>query len=113
MTRAERTYVAACAAATAFALGYALPVYGRLPSLFYDPIARAWHAGHRQSAIPMGYVGQIAWAVGAALAAAAIAWLASGMRKRPLGDGGAALGALWTLVALALVGAYFTWNNWP
>jgi hypothetical protein len=34
-------------------------------------------------------------------------------RRRSLSDGAVALGALWALTALALVGAYFTWNNWP
>ena len=106
-----RVFLAACAAAIAFPLGYALPAYGKLTNLYYDPLARRWLLGVRPGAVPMGYLGQILWGTACAVIAAGAAWLLA--RRRPLADAAFTLGALWALTAFVLVGAYFTWNNWP
>ncbi len=107
----DRAYLAVCAAAIGFALGYALPVYARLPNLYYDAIARRFTFGAWPGPLPLGYFGQIAWGVaGGAVGGAAGALLA---RRRARSVASLQLAAAWALTALALVAAYFTWNNWP
>ncbi len=111
MTRA-REFVTACAALIGFCLGYALPGYAKLPSLFYDPVARSWHIAVRMGPIPMGYYGLLLWGGAGALIGAALALLAHRLRIVP-SERGFSLWAAWTLTAVAIVAAYFTWNNWP
>ncbi len=115
-----------CAAVIGWALGYALPVYGRLPNLFYDPQHRAWFVGARTGPVPMGYYGQLLFALCGAGLGVAVARLFA-WRDRPgagssaatsgsgdgSGPGVAGLWAAWMLTAVAVVGAFFTWNNWP
>lgn len=107
------------AAVIGWALGYALPVYGRLPNLFYDPQHRVWFVGARTGTVPMGYYGQLLFALAGAALGVGIAALALVLRRRTGGDpgpgaaGGGGLWAAWMLTAIALVGAFFTWNNWP
>lgn len=108
---AEVAYVALCAALIGWGLGYALPAYARLPSLFYDPQPGRWVLGARPGPIAMGYYGQILYGLAGALLAAPLGALVG--RRRGLAPGDAGLLAAWTLAVLALVGAWFTWNNWP
>ncbi|MSP58963.1 MAG: hypothetical protein EXR72_01250 [Myxococcales bacterium] len=105
-----RAYLAACAAAVGFALGYALPVYAHLQNLYYDPIARQLLVGAWPGPVPMGYLGQILYGLGAALIAVGIIRVV--VRRAPSATVIALAGA-WALTAIVLVGAYFTWNNWP
>ena len=113
MNRGERSFFAACAALIGFALAYALPIYARLPHHFYDPIARRWMLARSAGPIPMGYVGQIVWGVaGALVAGGACAIIVARLRHEPTERAYGLWGA-WALSALVLVGAYFTWNNWP
>ena len=110
--RRERAYFAVCAASIGWAIGYALPVYARLPNLYYDPQLARWIAGARPGSVPMGYYGQMLWGVGGAALAATIG-LGVAWRRGPRADSAIGLAAAWTLSALLLVGAWFTWNNWP
>ena len=105
-----RHYFAACAALCGFALGYALPLYARLPLPVYDPIARSWSITSKVGGIPMGYVGQVIWGLVAALLCGTIA--AAVTRKQPSARA-FGLWAAWSLTALGVVMAYFAWNNWP
>ena len=113
MNRGERLFFAACAAMVGFALAYALPIYARLPHHFYDPIARRWLLARTAGPIPMGYVGQIVWAIGGALVAFALTWAIAGRAKSAASDRAIALGSAWALTAVVIVIGYFTWNNWP
>jgi hypothetical protein len=113
MTRGARAYFIGCAAIIGFAIAFALPIYTRLPRAFYDPSARAWSWAVTLGPIPMGFVGQIIWGIaGALLAAGACGLVASRMTREP-SDRAWQLAAAWALSAIAIVGAYFTWNNWP
>jgi hypothetical protein len=103
-------FLAACAAVIGYALGYTMPAYARLSRAFYDPITRHWFWGRAATPVPMGYVGQLLWAAGCALVAAVAALL---LARKPPSPRAYALGTAWTLTALAIVAAYFTWNNWP
>jgi hypothetical protein len=104
MTRAQRTFVTACAFATAFALGYVGVDYGKIPHPIYDPIAHAWRLAGRTSGAPMGYFGLWLYALGAAIVVGGAAWLWTGRL---------ALLAAWTGTAWALAAGYFAWMNWP
>jgi hypothetical protein len=112
MSRPERTYFASCAALIGFALAYALPIYAHLPHHYYDPVAHRWAWATNLGPIPMGYVGQIGWGVAGALIAAGLALAITARRGEP-SERAHALWAAWSLTAVAIVIAYFTWNNWP
>ena len=101
---------ACCAGLIGYALFYTLPIYAHLPRTFYDPLARKWFIAASSTPIPMGYFGQIVWAIAGALICAGAALMLT--RKSPTARG-FTLGAAWTLTALAIVIGYFTWNNWP
>jgi hypothetical protein len=107
---AGRAFLAVCGALIGWSLGYALPTYARLSRAFYDPIARHWFWGRSTAPIPMGYAGQLLWALGCALVSGALGWLLG--RKTPSARA-YALGSAWALTALVIIAAYFTWNNWP
>ena len=106
----ERVFLASCAALIGYALCYALPIYARLPRIFYDPIARHFFIAAGSTPIPMGYWGQILWAMGGALASAGVTLV---LARRPPSARAFTLGAAWTLTTIAIVLGYFTWNNWP
>lgn len=108
-----RAYLGACGGLIGFALFYALPIYAHLPHNYYDPVAHRWFFAANATPIPMGYVGQIVWGIGGALIGAGATMMVIARKKQPLGDRAFALGAAWTLTALAVVLGYFTWNNWP
>jgi hypothetical protein len=110
---AARAYFIACAALIGFTLLYTLPVYAQLPRTFYDPVARRWQWAANLGPIPMGYVGQIIWGVAGALVAGGVAGLIVSRLRREPSERAYGLWAAWTLTAIAIVGAYFTWNNWP
>jgi hypothetical protein len=110
---ATSVYFAVAAAAVGFALFYALPIYARLKRPYYDPLARRWFLADHTSPIPMGYVGQLLWAVGGALVCAGLAFAIVSGRRRAPSDRAFALWSAWALTAVAIVVAYFTWNNWP
>ncbi len=112
MNQGARTYFAACAALCGFAVGYVLPVYAKLPRAIYDPLARNWSIANSVGAVPMGYVGQILWGIGGALAAFAVA-VPITRRVREPSERGYGLWAAWALTALAIVLSWFIWNNWP
>ena len=112
-TRREAGYLAGCAAAIGAALGYALPAYAHLPNLYYDPIARRFLFGGRPGAIPMGYYGQLLYALAAAILCSAATYAIASRRRQPISVRAVGLAAAWALTALGLVAAYFTWNNWP
>lgn len=111
--RAAAAYFGGAAAAIGFAIFYALPIYARLLRPYYDPVARHWFLADHAPPIPMGYVGQICWALGGALVCGGIAWAVVSGKKQAPGERAYALWGAWALTALAIVAAYFTWNNWP
>ncbi len=105
-------FLVACAGLIGFCLGYALPGYAKLPTLFYDPVGRAWHVAVRLGPIPMGYYGLVLYGGAGAILCGGLA----AILRRPassLSERGFGLWAAWTLTAVLIVAAYFTWNNWP
>jgi hypothetical protein len=111
--KAARAYFVGCAALIGYSIGYALPIYARLPKPFYDPLARRWVMAVALGPIPMGYLGQCLWGLGGAAVAAALAGASLARARRPPSQTTYGLFAAWTLTALAIVAGYFTWNNWP
>jgi hypothetical protein len=107
-----RVYLGTAAGLIGFSLFYTLPIYARLPRTFYDPVARRWFFAAGATPIPMGYVGQLIWAVAGALMAAGATMMVAG-RKQDAGERACILGAAWALSALVIMVGYFTWNNWP
>jgi hypothetical protein len=109
---ATGAYFGTCAAIIGFAIFYALPIYARLARPYYDPVARRWFLADHAPPIPMGYVGQLLWALAGALVCGGVAYAASSGGRVP-SERAHALAAAWALTAIAIVVAYFTWNNWP
>jgi hypothetical protein len=109
-----RLYAAVCAAVIGYCLAYGAAEYAKLPRPLYDPVHRVVSVTRRPPpgfAITMGYFGQIVWGIAGGLVAAALGWLA-GPRLLRRGDA-FALWAGWALLALLVVGAFFTYANWP
>lgn len=113
MSRAARVYLVTCAALVGFALAYALPPYTSLPNLFYDAVHRRYLWGNRPEPTQLGYFGQILYGFAGALVAGLAAFVATARRRKDATESTKALAAAWALAFLVLVGAYFTWQNWP
>src|SRR5262249_55705520 len=77
MSRRARAYLAGCAAAIGYAIGYALPAFARLGNIYYDPIARRFLVGPWPGPIPMGYYGQVLWGFAGGLTAAGVTMVAT------------------------------------
>ena len=110
--RGSRAFLAACGAVTGFAIGYALPALARLPSLHYDPLGRSLSLARRPIPGASGYLGQLLWGAASALLGGLLLslWPRRGFR----GESEAiALASAWALTAVALVGGWLTWQNWP
>lgn len=110
---AANFYFAICAAMIGFVFCYALPIYAKLTRPFYDPTARRWFIADHAPPIPMGYYGMLLWGVCGAIVCGAIAYFISSRLRRAPGERAFSLAAAWSLTAIAIVAAYFTWNNWP
>jgi hypothetical protein len=113
MPRAQRVLVAVSIATIGFALTYGLVDYARWPHLHHLQRERRFVWARTLFGEPSGYVGLWLWAIVVGGVAFAAAWLVLGRFRRPLGPRGEALWLSWALTAVALVGGYFTWNNWP
>jgi hypothetical protein len=98
----------------AYALAYTMVTYLRLPRLVYLPHARAF-TFHAEPAGPleMGYVGMWLWALLAGLAAGGIAWALLGRRRAEASPRALGLGVAWSMTAILIAGAFYTWHNWP
>ena len=108
-----RPFFAACGAVCGYALGYAAPAFARLSSLYYDPLAHRFLFGPRPGPIPMGYLGQVLWGLCGGAIGATVAVALTSLSPREPDARAYTLTATWTLTAVGIVGAYFTWNNWP
>lgn len=109
--RGTRLAAVGAAALIGFALAYALPIYGRLPLVQYDPVARRLFVAPPVPGLPLVYYGLLVWGLAGAAVAALLAAIVQ--RSKSPSRGALELLAAWTFTALLLVGAYFTWNNWP
>ena len=109
----SRAAVVAAAALIGFALAYAVPVVLGSSNLVYDPLARRFLVAARPAALLMGYYGQLLHGLVGALALGLLAGLVVARRRRPPAPATTSLLSAWALTLLALVGAYFTWQNWP
>jgi hypothetical protein len=114
LPRWQRVYVAACAGVVGACLTYGLVDYARLPRLVHYQAEHELRLEARAyGAAPGGYVGLWVWALAAGVVAAALATAFMRARRQPLGEGALGLWLAWAMTAFGLVGAYFTWNNWP
>ena len=107
----NRLAAVGAAALIGFALAYALPSYGHLPLVQYDPVTRRLFVAPPVPGLPLVYYGLLLWGLAGAVVAAALAAIVQ--RSKSPSPRALELLAAWTLTALLLVGAYFTWNNWP
>jgi hypothetical protein len=112
MSPGGRAYFASCVALCTAALAYLLPVYARLPRPIYDPVARHWTLDRSVGAVPIGYYGQISYALVLGALAFALTSLVTRALREPT-ERGYGLWAAWSLTALGVVLAWFAWNNWP
>jgi hypothetical protein len=103
-----------CGSVIGFALGYTLSDFSGWRKLYYRPLARVWELTARPSTPDaMVYVGLVLWGLGGAVVGGlvvfvALRFVAADVPRRWLDLAGA-----WALTAVALTGAYFTWNLWP
>ena len=112
----ERAYLVGTGAMIGFALAYALPSVAGLPLVIYEPLAHRFSLGLPAGGVTLGYFGQVLWGLlGGLLGSLLGAGMGFGAarRGRSLTEATSILAAAWALTALALVGAYFTWLNWP
>jgi hypothetical protein len=108
----QRVYFIVCAALIGFSLFYALPIYAHLPHHYYDPVAHSWSWVSSAGPVPLGYFGQMAWALAGALLSAGIASAITRFLRSP-SERAFLLWGAWALSAALIVLGYFTWNNWP
>jgi hypothetical protein len=108
----ERAYLVGAGAAIGFAVAYALPIVAGLPMVIYEPLAHRFSLGLPAGGVTLGYFGQVLWGLLGALFGAGVG-LGAARRDRPLTEATTILAGAWALTALVLVGAYFTWLNWP
>lgn len=114
MPRWQRVYVAWCSAVAAYSVAYAAVDFLRLPRVYHFQIERTFRITNQPGGpLPSGYVGLWLWAIVAGAAVGLLAWAVTWRSTRPLGPRGLGLAAAWALTAVALAGAYYTWNNWP
>ncbi|HKA86996.1 MAG TPA: hypothetical protein VKE22_04985 [Haliangiales bacterium] len=113
MPRWQRVYLTACAGLLAFALGYTLTDYARIPHLFYVPAERAFRLAGNVPGAALGYLGQWLWGALAAAAAAAATWVVAGRVRREASGRALGLAFAWAATAIVFAAGYFVWNNWP
>jgi hypothetical protein len=113
MPRWQRAYLAVCAGVVAYMLAYAGIDYGRLPHPTYFQLEREWRLVDRVPGLPSGYVGLWLGALAAALLAGGATWAGLRWRRAPVSDRAVGLALAWTITAVVLAAAYYTWNNWP
>jgi hypothetical protein len=110
----SRLVAAICAGVIAYALAYGAADYLKLPRPLYDPVERVVTVARHAPAgtvIAMGYFGQICWGLAGGLVGALLgALLGPRLLRR---EDAALVWAGWALLALAVVGAFFTYANWP
>jgi hypothetical protein len=109
----QRVQLAACAGVIAYMLAYVATDYAALPHLYYRPHQRDWQLAGRLSGLPAGYVGLWLWATLAGLAAGGLTHVGLRWRRAPVSDRALALWLAWTVTAVVLALAYYTWHNWP
>ena len=110
----QRVYVAACSGVIGFCLGYVLCDFGAWPRLTYFPYEGQWSlVAGPPGPIPMAYVGTIVWGLAGSALAAAAAYGACRMLRRPISDRWLHLWGAWALASFFYGGLYYTWNLWP
>jgi hypothetical protein len=108
---ADRTTLAVAAGVTAFAIVYLCAAFLEWPLLTYFPERGAWRfvAHAPPQAIP--YYGLVLWGLLAGVDVGTVVYVGAGVvARRPLSRRLGALWTGWTLVALILAAAYFTFR---
>jgi hypothetical protein len=114
MPRWQRVYLAACCAVLGFAIGYAMCEYAGWPRVLYDAVRREVYLGRPPTARQaVSYWGLLLYGAAGALVAGGAGWGFGAVARRPMSDRWVRLIGAWTLTAVVLVGAFFTWSLWP
>jgi hypothetical protein len=113
MPRWQRAYAIATCALIGAALAYALCDWAQWPRLSYLPVRGTWTMHPPGGAIAITYFGNVAWGIGGAACGALIGGGVVAIVKRPLPERALQLLGAWSITAILLVGAYFTWTVWP
>ena len=108
----ERAYLVGAGAVIGFALAYALPALAGWPLAIYEPLAHRFSLGLPAGGVTLGYFGQVLWGLLGGLLGAGMG-VGAAWRGKSLTEATSILAVAWALTALVLVGAYFTWLNWP
>jgi hypothetical protein len=113
MPRAHRAYAIAICAVIGAAFAYAAANWGHWPALAYLPISGELVLHAPAGSVAMIYWGLVAWGLGGAACGALVSVIACALWKRPLPDRLLLVAGAWAIAALLLAGGYFTWSLWP
>lgn len=111
MSDADRTRLAVAAGVTAFAVVYLCAAFLEWPLLTYFPARATWRFTTHAPPETIPYFGLVLWAAVAGIDTGVVTWVgARALGRRPPSRRLDGLLAAWTLTALVLAAAYFTFR---
>jgi hypothetical protein len=108
--RELRVYAMVCCALIGGGFAYASADWGQWPRIHYMPLAGTLTLAPVPGQTAMGYWGLIAWGLGGAVIGAGAGAVIARTLPEAWWPRVAKLFGAWALTALALAGAYFTWQ---
>jgi prolipoprotein diacylglyceryltransferase len=109
MARPQAQYVALCAAAIGFALGFAWPAYAATSLFWYYPLERRWALEVRPSTLAIDWYGRCLLSTLIAAAAFGLVYLVA-RRLRPLTRRAYNLWAAWMVTAVLLAMSLYAYQ---
>ena len=116
MPRWQRAFVIAACAVIGGAFAYAACDWGQWPKLAILPATGELTMHPPAGTLAMSYLGTVAWGAGGAATGAlvgAVLCLPRVLGRKPWSDRVLQLFGAWSITAVILTGAYYTWNLWP
>jgi hypothetical protein len=113
MPRWQRAYAIATCALIGAAFAYAACDWAQWPRLTYLPVQGAWTISAHPTGIAITYIGVVAWGLGGLCIGAILGATLCRIYRRPLSTRLTQLLGAWSITAILLVGAYYTWSVWP